>query len=115
MIHRSILLAAFALFSLPHYVADKPEGPFRFRDVALAGTGEETWDWCSAHNPEVRYYEGKFVLLYVSNSDYHQPPHPLNQRIGMATAPSPDGPWTRGGGGGRAPSRVLGRPHLPLL
>ncbi len=82
---------------IAHYAADRPEGPFRFCDVALAGTGEETWDRYSAHNPEVRFYEGKFVLLYVSNSDYHQPPHPMNQRIGMATASSPGGPWTRVG------------------
>ncbi len=82
---------------IAHYVADEPEGPFEFVDVSLTGTGEETWDRYSAHNPEVRFYEKKFVLLYVSNSDYRQPPHPLNQRIGMATAPSPAGPWTRVG------------------
>ncbi len=82
---------------IAHYVADRPEGPFAFVDVAVAGTGKDTWDQWSAHNPEIRLYEGKYALLYISNSDYRQPPHPLNQHIGMVTATSLDGPWRRVG------------------
>ncbi len=82
---------------IAHYVAPRPEGPFRFADVALRGTGRETWDKYGPHNPEIRFYEGKYVLLYIANSDYRQPPHPLNQSIGMAIADSPDGPWRKVG------------------
>ena len=82
---------------IAHYVGDHPEGPFVFSDVALQGTGTNTWDKYAPHNPEIHYYEGLYVLLYIANSDYHQPPHPLNQQIGMATATSLDGPWTKVG------------------
>ncbi|MCP4645029.1 MAG: hypothetical protein GY851_31595 [bacterium] len=82
---------------IAHYVADTPEGPFRFSDVALAGTGRETWDTFAPHNPEVRKVGDTYVLLYIGNDDFQQPPHPLNQRIGMATSASPYGPWQRVG------------------
>ena len=58
---------------IAHYVGDGPEGPFRFSDVALRGTGRETWDRYAPENPEIRYYEGKYVLLYIANPDYRQP------------------------------------------
>jgi hypothetical protein len=82
---------------IAHYVADKPEGPFRFSDLVLTGTGRDTWDKYAPHNPEVHKVGDTYVLLYIGNDDYHQPPHPLNQRIGMATASSPYGPWKRVG------------------
>jgi alpha-L-fucosidase 2 len=82
---------------IAHYVGDRPEGPFRFSDVALRGTGQQTWDKYAPENPVIRFYEGKFVLLYIANPDYHQPPHPLNQSIGMAVSESPYGPWRKVG------------------
>jgi hypothetical protein len=78
-------------------VAPRPEGPFRFSGVALRGTGQETWDKYGPHNPEIRFFEGKYVLLYIANPDYRQPPHPFNQSIGMAIADSPGGPWKKVG------------------
>jgi len=80
-----------------HYVAHTPEGPFGFSDVVLTGTGRDTSDRFAPHNPEVLKVGNTYVLLYIGNDDYHQPPHPLNQRIGMATASSPYGPWKRVG------------------
>lgn len=82
---------------IAHYIADQPEGPFAFVDVALTGTGQATWDKWSAHNPEVFKDGDRYALLYISNSDFHQPPHPLNQRIGMALSDSLNGPWKRSG------------------
>lgn len=82
---------------IAHYIGDRPEGPFRFSDVALRGTGRETWDRYAPENPEIRYYEGKYVLLYIANPDYRQPPHPLNQSIGMIVSESPYGPWSKVG------------------
>lgn len=86
---------------LAHYVGDRPEGPYAFRGIAMRGsqrTGE--WDAFGPHNPEVRKIGDTYVLVYIANSDFHQPPHPLNQRIGMATATSLDGPWKKVGDGG---------------
>lgn len=82
---------------IAHYVADKPEGPFVFSDVAIRGTGKETWDKYGAHNPEIKKVRDKYVLLYIGNTDYKQPPHPGNQSIGMAISKSPYGPWKKVG------------------
>ncbi|MCQ0110061.1 glycoside hydrolase family protein [Zhouia amylolytica] len=82
---------------IAHYVADHPEGPFEFSDVVLKGTGMDTWDRYAPHNPEIRKIGKKYVLLYIGNTDYHQPPHPANQSIGMAIAASPYGPWKKVG------------------
>lgn len=81
-----------------HYVAEKPEGPFTFHDVVMTGSGiPGRWDRYSAHNPEVHVYDGRYVLTYISNSDYRHPAHPADQHIGMALADSPNGPWRRVG------------------
>ncbi|MEA3224319.1 MAG: GDSL-type esterase/lipase family protein [Planctomycetota bacterium] len=78
-----------------HYVSDSPEGPFSFSDVALAGTGGETWDRCGIHNPAIHKVGKKYVLLYISNTGLEE--HPANQRIGMAISNSLYGPWKKVG------------------
>ncbi len=83
---------------IAHYVADRPEGPFSFRDVAVTGSGRAgAWDRYTAHNPEIKKFGATYVLLYIANSDYHQPPHPWNQAIGMRVSESLDGPWRKVG------------------
>ncbi|MCM4153141.1 hypothetical protein DHD05_16240 [Arenibacter sp. N53] len=82
---------------IAHYVSDSPEGPFAFSDVAIKGTGRDTWDKYAPHNPEIKKVGNYFVLLYIANTNYLQPPHPSNQRIGMAIAKSPSGPWKKVG------------------
>ncbi len=82
---------------IAHYVGDKPEGPFRFCDVALRGTGTNTWDRFAPSNPEIHKFGDTYALLYIANNGYHQPPHPRNQRIGMAISQSLDGPWRKVG------------------
>ena len=86
---------------IAHYVADSPEGPFKFSDVAIKGTGKNTWDKYGAHNPEIKKVGNTYVLLYIANTDYKQPPHPGNQSIGMALSKSPYGPWKKVGKGGK--------------
>jgi endonuclease/exonuclease/phosphatase family metal-dependent hydrolase len=88
---------------IAHYVADKPAGPFQFVDVALKGTGKDTWDRYAPCNPVAVKVDGKYVLFYIATPGgisegmaKHTPP----QRIGMATADSPNGPWTKAGNGG---------------
>jgi len=82
---------------IAHYVADGPEGPFIFSDVAIKGTGKDTWDKYAPHNPEIKKVGDTYVLLYIGNTDYQQPPHPSNQSIGMAISNSPYGPWKKVG------------------
>jgi len=82
---------------IAHYVADGPEGPFRFCEVALAGTGQNTWDKYAAHNPAIHKVADRYVLLYVANDDPRRPAHPANQRIGMALSTSLHGPWRKAG------------------
>ncbi len=80
---------------IAHYVGDKPEGPFQFSDITLKGTNLDTWDRHGMHNPVIYKVENRYVLLYIANNDYHQPPHPANQNIGMAVSKSLYGPWEK--------------------
>lgn len=91
---------------IAHYVGEVPEGPFVFSDIAITGTGTDTWDRYGAHNPAIHRVGKRFVLLYIGNTDYRQPPHPSNQCIGMAVSFSPYGPWEKVGTDGKilAPS-----------
>ena len=81
----------------------------------LTGRGKCHWDAITAHNPKIKYFEGKYFLYYVStnlgdkvytedeleqtartgyshsNWNILRP----NQRTGVAMATSLDGPWTR--------------------
>jgi len=82
---------------IAHYVGNAPEGPFRFVDVALRGTGRDTWDRYGAHNPAIHRVGDRLVLLYIGNDDPTPPAHPRNQRIGMVVADTLDGPWRRVG------------------
>lgn len=86
---------------IAHYVSDRPGGPFRFRSVVVQGSGRTgEWDAFAPHNPEIRRFGDTFALCYIANSDFHQPPHPLNQQIGMMVADSVHGPWRKAGGNG---------------
>jgi alpha-L-fucosidase 2 len=86
---------------IAHYVSDHPEGPFEFVSVVVKGSGVKgAWDCCAPHNPDIQRIDGKYVLTYIANTDYHQPPHPLNQQIGMMIAESPYGPWKQAGDNG---------------
>ncbi|MEG1400915.1 endonuclease/exonuclease/phosphatase family protein [Bacteroides sp.] len=82
---------------IAHYVSDTPEGPFRFVGVVLAGTGKDTWDKYGIHNPAIHQVGDQYVLLYISNNNYRQPPHPANQKIGMLIADNLNGPWKKVG------------------
>ena len=98
---------------IAHYVADTPEGPFRFVKTVLTGRGAGHWDQFTAQNPRLCKFNGKFYLYYVSMN------HPTldavgliatakggaksptwlplrnTQRVGLAIADTLDGPWQR--------------------
>jgi len=85
---------------IAHYVGPSPEGPFQFSDIALTGSGEDTWDKYGAHNPTIHKVGDRFVLLYIGNNNPETPPHPANQHIGMALSGSLYGPWEKVNGNG---------------
>lgn len=92
-----------------HAVADVPQGPYTFSDVALPARGAEYWDGRSTHNPRILHHQGKYYLIYMGSTHPFREPSfdeltldspwclvgRANKRIGLAVADSPYGPWTR--------------------
>lgn len=84
-----------------HAVADNPLGPYRHVDVALPARGKEFWDGLCTHNPTVMRFGAKYYLYYMGNTGDGVAmktlnwTHRNNQRIGVAVADSPNGPWQR--------------------
>jgi len=84
-----------------HAVGNTPLGLFTHKDVALPERGKQFWDGHCTHNPTVLRFGKKFYLYYTGNAGDRAPTkglnwvHRNNQRIGVAVADSPDGPWQR--------------------
>ena len=91
-------------------VSDTPEGPYTFAEVVLPARGEEFWDGRMTHNPTVHKCGDTYLLFYIGSTYTGPAPSAEELRtgkcrkpaesyaticIGMATAPSPAGPWTR--------------------
>ena len=76
---------------IAHAVADSPESPFVYVDTVLAPRGPGFWDGTTCHNPHIQYFEGKYCLFYMGNSNGKTD----TKRIGLATAESLNGPWKR--------------------
>jgi hypothetical protein len=92
-------------------VAESPQGPFRHLHTALPIREEGYFDtWCT-HNPTVHCFDGIWYLYYMGTTGprgwMDDDPegggvpqeirmlYQASQRIGVATAPHPAGPWTR--------------------
>lgn len=72
-----------------------PFGSFTYQGIALAGSGCG-WDRDCVHNPSVIRHGGKYYLYYMGNygtGEYWD--NRNHQRIGVAEADSPGGPWKR--------------------
>ena len=83
---------------LARYTAASPEGPFHFNETVLRGSGVPgAWDRYSPSNPEVERFGDTYAIFYIANSDTRKPAFPLNQQIGLVTAPTPAGPWRKAG------------------
>lgn len=86
---------------IAHAVSDKPTGPYRHVDVALPMRGKDKWDGLCTHNPTVHAFGGKYYLYYMGNTGDGKNTtglnwiHRNNQRIGVALADHPNGPWKR--------------------
>lgn len=72
-------------------------GPYAVAGPALEGAGGEAWDASVIHNPVVLHVGGKYYLYYTGNrgnrADWWA--HRDAQRIGVAIADHPAGPWRR--------------------
>ncbi|WP_139956288.1 glycoside hydrolase family protein [Flavicella sediminum] len=91
---------------IAHAVSTSPFGPFTFKDVALGIRDAALWDGLCTHNPTVHKYGDKYYLYYMGNTGdgvvTGSPGniklnvlHRNNQRIGVAVADNPNGPWKR--------------------
>ena len=86
---------------IAHAVGESPLGPWKHLDVALPARGTNFWDGSCTHNPNITRIGGRYCLFYVGNYGDRASGKGLNwqhrnrQRIGVAIADSPDGPWQR--------------------
>lgn len=100
---------------IAHAISKHPEGPYKFKETVLQSRGKGNWDAITAHNPKIKYFEGKYYLYYISTNfgekSYNDKDlletaltgssHPNwgilrpNQRTGVAVAESLNGPWER--------------------
>lgn len=93
---------------IAYAVADKPEGPYRNVNVVLPFYNDTTWDGAMAHNPYAIAVGGKYYLYYIGTRgtrlSANQRVNPYSEewwkrrdseRIGVAVADNPAGPWKR--------------------
>lgn len=92
---------------IAHATSSSPFGPWTHKDVALPVRGAEYWDGLCTHNPTIHKFGKKYYLYYMGNTGdgiahfdengnlNFNWGHRNNQRIGVAVADDPDGPWTR--------------------
>ncbi len=83
-------------------VSDDVFGPYRHVNVALPRRSHEFWDGMCTHNPIVCRFEERYYMYYMGTTGTSQPrpghlswEHRNNQRIGVAWADDPTGPWHR--------------------
>lgn len=74
-------------------VADSPFGPWDVEGVLIGH--RDAWDQV-LHNPDLHVFDGRYYLYYTANhgnGDWWT--HRNHQRIGVAVADHPAGPWQR--------------------
>lgn len=84
-----------------HATAPSPFGPFTHQNIALSKRDPAMWDGMSTHNPTIHKFGSRYYLYYTGNTGDGKNPEKLNfshrnnQRIGVAVADDPNGPWKR--------------------
>lgn len=73
-----------------HAVADAPEGPYQFKEVIFQPR-PGAWDATTCHNPLIKKVDDRYCLFYMGNNNGRT----NTKRIGLAFAPTLDGPWQR--------------------
>ncbi len=77
-------------------------GPYQHEKIILRGFGPGHWNEQSAQNPHIKGFGGTYYLYFVShvNDDFgkenEMENHRWGQRIGVAVAQDPAGPWKVG-------------------
>ncbi|EHQ29195.1 glycoside hydrolase family protein [Mucilaginibacter paludis] len=74
-----------------HAIADTPESEFKYVETILSPRGPGFWDATTCHNPFITQLDGLYCLFFMGNSNGKTD----TKRIGLATAPTLNGPWTR--------------------
>lgn len=80
---------------------DSPHGPFIHQDTILPARDPKFWDGSATHNPTVKRFKGKYYLYHIGNSGNgkvtrgYNFSHRNSNRIGVAVADHPSGPWKR--------------------
>ena len=70
--------------------------PFEFKEVVLARREGDYWDADNAHNVTVQKFNSSYYLYYTGNyGNGRYWDHRNHQRIGVAVADQPTGPWQR--------------------
>ncbi|QZT38064.1 glycoside hydrolase family protein [Halosquirtibacter xylanolyticus] len=101
---------------IAHAVSLTPSGPWKYEETVIMGRGKGHWDAITAHNPKIKYFNGKYYLYYISTNagDMNYTRKMLldtngkspqesqlrkllreNQRTGVAISSSITGPWKR--------------------
>ncbi|HEX4084030.1 MAG TPA: glycoside hydrolase family protein [Chthoniobacteraceae bacterium] len=82
---------------IAHAIADNPLGPYHPDGVALPERGKEFWDGLCTHNPAIMHFGDAYYLYYMGDTGANRAFYTQrnNQRIGVAIAKTPDGPWQR--------------------
>ncbi|MEM6393274.1 MAG: glycoside hydrolase family protein [Planctomycetota bacterium] len=87
---------------IAHATADDPLGPYTHQSVVLPARGNDHWDARCTHNPTVCHFNDQYFLYYMGTfgDDLPDPrdkywDHRNHQRIGVAVADHPAGPWQR--------------------
>jgi hypothetical protein len=77
-------------------VADSPAGPYTHVKVVLPKREKKYWDADVTHNPTVHKFGKRYYLYYMGNyGNGEWWDHRNHQRIGVAVASHPLGPWKR--------------------
>lgn len=85
--------------AIAHATSDNIGGPYVHEKVILDGFGKGNWNEQSAHNPHIKKFGNKYYLYFIShvNKDFGKKNdtenHRWGQRIGVAIANNPGGPW----------------------
>lgn len=93
---------------IAYAVAEKPEGPYNYVNNPLPISQVMSWDNAMTHNPYIMKFNDKYYLYYIAttgelvdaNSSINNKEwwkRRNKQRIGVAVAENPAGPWKRFG------------------
>lgn len=100
---------------IAHAVSNNSSGPWKYKETVLKGRVNGSWDEITAHNPKIKYFEGKYFLYYIATNlggkefthhdlvrlsskslkDTDRGMLRKNQRTGVAVSNSINGPWKR--------------------